>query len=146
MKLNVFATATLFGSLLLSPAHAQVTGKIEGNIPFNFAVGNEVLPAGNYVVRPTTTAQGILALENLDHKAIAIMFLAAPVQAGPAQKTKLVFHRYGNTYFLSQVWQGFGNDGLQLIPSKAERATAERMAAATTPHKAELASATFHRK
>jgi hypothetical protein len=146
MKLSVFATATLFGSLLLPPAHAQVIGAIQGKIPFDFAVGNKVLPAGNYVVRQTGTTQGVLALQNADHKAITIMFLASPVQAGSAEKTKLVFHRYGNTYFLSQVWPGLGQDGSQLIPSKSERAAAERMAAVTRPGKPELASATFHRK
>jgi hypothetical protein len=131
--------------LLLPVAHAQVIGTIHGNIPFNFSVGNRVLPAGNYTVSSLST-QGVLKLQNHDHSAIAIMLLSSPVQASSEQKTKLVFHRYGGTYFLSQVWRGYGNDGVQLQPSKAERATAERMAAATPPRKAELASAAFQQK
>lgn len=146
MKLNVLATATLLSSLLLPLAHAQVNRAIHGNVPFTFNVGNTAFPAGNYVVRSTTAGQNVLAIESLDHRAAAIMFLSSQIQSGSGQKTKLVFHRYGDTYFLSQVWQGFGNDGVQLMPSKAERATAERMAAATPPRKAELASAAFHQK
>jgi hypothetical protein len=145
MKLNVLATAAVFGSLLLPVAHAQVIGTIQGNIPFNFSVGNRVLPAGNYTVSSLST-QGVLKLQNHDDSAIAIMLLSSPVQASSEQKTKLVFHRYGGTYFLSQVWRGYGNDGVQPQPSKAERATAERMAAATPPRKAELASAAFQQK
>ena len=145
MKLNVLATAALFGSLLLPVAHAQVIGTIQGNIPFNFSVSNRVLPAGNYSVSALST-RGVFKLQNRDHNAITIMFLSSPVQASSEQKTKLVFHRYGDTYFLSQVWRGYGDDGVQLQPSKTERVTAERMATAAKPHKVELASAPFHHK
>jgi hypothetical protein len=139
MKLNVLATAALFGSLLLPVAHAQVIGTIQGNIPFNFSVSNRVLPAGHYSVSALSTR--VFKLQNRDHNAITIMFLSSPAQASSEQKTKLVFHRDGDTYFLSQVWRGYGIDGVQLQPSKTERATAERMAAAAKPHKVELASA-----
>jgi hypothetical protein len=61
----------------------------------------------------------------------------------PAQNTSLIFHRYGSTYFLSQVWQGGGQNGQQLTLSKAERVTARQMAALATPHNVELASVSF---
>jgi hypothetical protein len=38
---------------------------------------------------------------------------------------KLVFNRYGNQYFLSQVWAAGSDSGHQLRPSKAEREIAK---------------------
>jgi hypothetical protein len=33
----------------------------------------------------------------------------------------LVFHRYGNQYFLSQIWDGRSNAGIELPESKREK-------------------------
>jgi hypothetical protein len=43
-----------------------------------------------------------------------------------AHKARLVFHRYGNTYFLAEVW-GPGNDGRQLPTTSQEREMAARI-------------------
>jgi hypothetical protein len=145
MKFKIFTTATLFGLLLVPLAHAQVTGPIQGNIPFQFQVGETVLPAGEYVVsRNGPAGQLFLAIRGLDQKTGAILFMAPPQLTGSAQDTKLVFHRYGSTYFLRQVWQGFGQSGNELSLSKTERVIARQMAALATPHKVELASVSFH--
>jgi hypothetical protein len=146
MKLKIFTTATLFGLLLLPLAHAQVIRPIQGNIPFNFQVGETVLPAGEYVVsRNGPAGQIFLAIRGLDQKTGAILFLASPELTRSAQNTSLTFHRYGSsTYFLSQVWQGGGQNGNRLPLSKAERVTARQMAALATPHTVELASVSFH--
>jgi hypothetical protein len=146
MKLSIFATATLFGLSLVPLAHAQVTSPIRGNIPFDFQVGNTVLPAGTYVVSRLSTSnpQGVLTLRGLHQKqGKTIMFSTDLTQANSGQNTKLVFHRYGSTYFLSQVWQGFGQIGNALYPSKTERVIAHQMAALAKPRNVELASVSF---
>src|SRR4051812_22983011 len=121
MKLKVFTTATLFGLLLVPFAHAQVNMPIQGNIPFNFQVGETEFPAREYVVRPNTNSQMTLILRGLDRKTGAILISAPTAVIKSAQNTKLVFYRYGSAYFLSQVWQGGGQNGQELVPSKAER-------------------------
>jgi len=141
MKLKIFTTATLFGLLLVPFAHAQVTAGLHGNIPFQFQVGETVLPAGEYVVSRNGLTN--LAIRGLDRKTTPILFMAATGIIKPAQNTSLIFHRYGSTYFLSQVWQGGGQNGQQLVVSKAERVTARQMAALATPHNVELASVSF---
>jgi hypothetical protein len=149
MKLKIFTTATLFGLLLLpSLAHAQVSASLQGNIPFQFQVGETVLPAGEYVVSQIANSQAGLILRGSDRKTGAILF-NAPATLGnsvnkPAQNAKMVFHRYGDSYFLRQVWQGGGQNGNELSLSKAERVIAHQMAALATPHKVELASVSFH--
>jgi hypothetical protein len=145
MKFKVSTTATLFGFLLLLPlAQAQVSQSIRGNVPFSFRVGDTVLPAGQYVVRPLSSGSAALQIQSSEAKGKSIMCLANSATANSAQKSKLVFHRYGDTYFLSQVWPGNGlSTGSQFRPSKAERAIANQMAAAGRPHTMELASVAF---
>jgi hypothetical protein len=146
MKFKVFAAGSLFVWLLLPMAQAQVNVGLDGNVPFEFHIGNMVLPAGNYIVRPISGfSPSILTIQALDQTARMILFVCpSRTQAGSAQITRLVFNRYGSTYFLSEVWQGFGSVGLQLGLSKAERIMAREMARAARPHNTELASVVFN--
>jgi hypothetical protein len=145
MKFKIFAVGSLLGLSLLPIAQAQVTVGLDGNVPFAFHIGDVVLPAGNYSLRPSTVSPSILSIQASDQPAGTIMFpCSIRIQAASAQNTHLVFNRYGNTYFLSQVWEGIGsNRGLQLVRSKAERMTVREMVAAARPHKTELASVVF---
>jgi hypothetical protein len=145
MKFKVSTVAAVFGFLLLLPfAHSQVSQSIQGNVPFNFRVGDSVLPAGQYIVRPLRSGSAVLQIQSSEPKGKGIMCLSNQVQANTQQGAKLVFHRYGDTYFLSQVWTGSGlSTGSGIKPSKAERAMAHQMAAARSPHGVELASVAF---
>jgi len=145
MKFKLSTAATLFGFLLLMPlAHGQTSQSIQGYVPFSFQVGDTVLPAGQYVIGAIWSGSAALRIQNSEPKGKTIMFLANSVQASSAQNAKMVFHRYGSTYFLSQIWSGSGqNTGSGLRPSKAERAIAHEMAAAGRPHNMELASVAF---
>jgi hypothetical protein len=83
-------------------------------------------------------------IQSSEAKGKSIMCLTSSVQANSAQNPKLVFHRYGSTYFLSQIWEGNGlRTGTQLMQSKAERVIAHQMAATRGPHNVELASVAF---
>ena len=145
MKFKFSRTATLFGFLLLLPlAQAQVSQSIQGNVPFAFQVGNTVLPAGEYIVHPLRSGSPALQIQSSEAKGKTIMCLSVPTQTTSAQEPRMIFHRYGSTYFLSQIWSGGGlNTGSEFAPSKAERAMARQMAAAGRPHSMELASIAF---
>jgi hypothetical protein len=141
MKLRILANATLLGSMLLPLAQAQITVGLKGNIPFEFRVKDTTLPAGEYTVTRLSGGTQVLIMKNSNRKVRSVNFLSNGVRAKSIQSSKLVFHRYGRTYFLSQVWQGLGqNDGLQLVQSKEERTIAHQMAASPQHQKVELAS------
>jgi len=107
------------GSAALT-AKAQSTYGVRANVPFEFNVGDKTLPAGKIRVREMTTNSGALAISNLDKGQHAIR-IAHAVNPNKADQAKLVFRRYGNRYFLAQVWIP-GYDGLELNKSKSERA------------------------
>jgi hypothetical protein len=71
-------------------------------VPFSFKVGNKVLPAGEYKI---TADNQVVRVQKTDGKANAITLtqrtrVASQIESDP----KLTFRRYGDQYYLSQVW------------------------------------------
>lgn len=73
------------------------------NIPFQFMVGERAYPAGEYLVTsviPERTLRISSAAGNL-----AAFVTVEPLYAQrPSASNHLVFNRYGNSYFLEEVW------------------------------------------
>jgi len=96
------------------------------NIPFNFIVGGKTLPAGEYTVEPNRKdSHNVWLVQSRDGHASAF-FTTMPVRASETQeKTKFVFHKYGDQYFLSQIWTPGGNSGRELLMPRLEREVAK---------------------
>ena len=106
--LKTFALVGFLSMLAAASVHAQTRNTIEANIPFDFAVGDAQLKAGQYIVRAFA-----LAPRNIE-------------RPSNHASEKLVFHLYGDMYFLSEAWiNGSGNG---LYPSKAERGVGRELA------------------
>jgi hypothetical protein len=56
----------------------------------------------------------------------------------PTDKTKLVFNRYGDRYFLSQIWMNGATLGHQLPKSSREKEIAKDMARNLTQEQVEV--------
>jgi hypothetical protein len=116
MKKQVLGFSTILSLLLVLTAsvHAQSTrGRI--NIPFSFTVGQKTLPAGEYLIVPNRQdSLNIWTLEAKNGNA-RVVFNTIPVRARQTQEeTKLVFYKYGDQYFLSQVWTAGDDTGREL--------------------------------
>lgn len=99
-------------------AHAQSSRPVLSNVPFEFVVGDATLPAGEYrISRPFGNA---LTIQTVDANAAAIR-LTNEIQSGKSKHPRLVFRRYGERYFLAEVWNGDAS-GRQLLKSRQERA------------------------
>jgi hypothetical protein len=73
------------------------------NVPFAFTVDNQTLPAGQYYVVSVTPERAI-RLSSADGKHSATVNDLPNYASMPSANSRLVFHRYGNEYFLAQVW------------------------------------------
>jgi len=73
------------------------------NIPFAFAVENHFLPAGEYLVL-TVTPERSIRIAGTDGKHSAIVNTLPNYASSPSANSRLVFHKYGDEYFLAQVW------------------------------------------
>jgi hypothetical protein len=130
-KQTLRAIAMLSFLLLLAvlPTHAQSTNNIVVTVPFDFKIADKTLPAGEYIVRRSTqnTDEGLL-IRRTDSRAGAYV-LTTSIQAGETRKdSELVFHRYENQYFLSQVWTSGRSYGRELFKSGQERSLERQMA------------------
>jgi hypothetical protein len=71
-------------------------------VPFSFKVGDKVLPAGEYKI---TAENQIIRVQKTDGKETAVTLTqrtrGVNHNLGDA---KLTFRRYGDQYYLSQVW------------------------------------------
>lgn len=129
MKKQAFRSITILGLLLVMTAvsvHAQSERSKAINIPFNFIVGQKTLPAGAYTIEPNRRdSLNVWLVQSRDGRTSAL-FTTISVRASETQeKTKIVFHRYGDQYFLSQIWTPGGNSGRVLRMPRLERDVAK---------------------
>lgn len=137
--LMLIAAVALMAALV--SANAQSSGSVVADIPFEFAVGGKSLRAGEYSVRAFTANGDALLISNQNSNDDAIR-LTQSIQARIVpQKAKLVFHRYGQRYFLSEVWTAGERTGRQLQKSGEERAIEGQLAAISS--KSELARSSY---
>lgn len=121
--LILVAIIILAGAFTVS-AQAQSAGaqKVVANIPFAFNVGNTNLPAGKYtitVLNPTSDRK-TLQIRSTDGRSTAITQTTS-VTGNVSDDTKLVFNRYGSSYFFAQAQMAGETTGLAAHKSKAER-------------------------
>lgn len=89
-------------------------------IPFQFRMGASVLPAGQYTLIEDAQT-GYVVLANKGTNARAGLFAAASRSLTSADTCKLVFHRYGDRYFLAEVWSPNGGYLRKLPKTAAEQ-------------------------
>jgi hypothetical protein len=117
-----------FATAVASNAQSRVK-KIKADIPFDFVVGDKTLAAGEYLVGQITSGSdaGIL-VRSSDGSQKAIRLTNAVSVNAPQKKNVLTFRRYGDTYFLAQVWLSGSVSGREVLKSKAERSTGRELA------------------
>jgi hypothetical protein len=104
--------------LITSTLFAQTRqGDVVADVPFAFVVAGRTLPAGQYIVSGLNDNLEIHDRQN--HRVFVPAHSAQ--RSADENKSKMVFHRYGDTYFLSEVWVGGSSIGRALFPSRAER-------------------------
>jgi len=107
-------------------ANAQIDSdmRIQANVPFAFAVGDTTLPAGNYEIkRVDDNAPNVLELRSADGRT-SVIFETENAQTRDdqaASKTELVFNKFGDEYFFSQLWVSGSVSGSELPKSRMEK-------------------------
>jgi len=117
MKLMRSAFFGLGLLLAVSAAQAQ-DARVKANIPFDFVVGDRVMPAGEYTLEPAGSLGQAITIRSGESADMALTSRCAA--SGPSKSTKMVFHTLGGRYFLSQIWVEGYSQGRQLRASKLE--------------------------
>ncbi len=123
MKNPLFALIGLGLLLATASAYAQ-TGVVKANVPFNFIVNKTELPAGEYMVQNLGLAGSAITIQSTDRKVVTVIVPNACESLTVPMGSKLVFHRYGAQYFLSQIWAEGNSRGKELPRSGREKEVA----------------------
>jgi hypothetical protein len=124
--LSVVATLALIIPMAII-GFAGLSGRVSANIPFDFMVGGKEFKAGRYSVDRlfATSTADTLIIRSADNSEAA-NFNVNRVSDKSESHARLVFRRYGNQYFLGQVFDGQSSEGFGLLKSKAEREAAKK--------------------
>jgi hypothetical protein len=120
MRTKIFssiAMLSLFFVLASAGVQAQRPTGVEVNLPFDFTAGKATLKAGRYNIRKLSG--DVVSIRSEDGKRVIVN---APLTVGSRDSkggARLVFNRYGDNYFLTQVWLT-PEIGQQLFPTKSE--------------------------
>ena len=121
-KIGLLVVMTMIAAV--APTRAQsLENKLTANIPFDFIVGEKKLTAGEYRLQRAQQSAGdlILQISSRDGQSNITRLTFSVTTRDPQDKAKLVFHRYGNEYFLSEIWPAGGLTGRELPKSRSER-------------------------
>lgn len=120
---RILIAAGLIALLFVVNAYAE-TRLLRVEIPFRFIAGDQVLSAGVYRVS-VDPAFHRMELRNADGSAGTFISVYAAVRSPASDMGKLLFHGYGNTFFLQGIWAAGMTAGYELPASKAEREMAK---------------------
>jgi hypothetical protein len=117
-KQRLFSLLAAVVLLTAGSLNAQTSNPVKANIPFDFSAGGKHYSAGQYSVNAISD----LALAILGQGSESGFVSSRRAQSSsPSATTKLIFHQYGTSYFLYQIWVQGENSGRQLPMTRVEK-------------------------
>lgn len=89
----------------------------QAQVPFDFVVNGKTIPAGQCLIQSLDGLQTVLSISNGNRHDWVLPI--ADQSPNPGKNTALVFHRYGDRYFLVEIKRA-GKSGYQLRPPRLE--------------------------
>jgi hypothetical protein len=134
-------TGVLAIGALTSASHAVAQEGLAAkvDVPFAFQNGSQHLPAGTY--RIDLNSEHMIILRGTAPNAAGVA-MTNPEQRAKAQaKGTVVFRKYGDHYFLHEIWMPESTTGRKCVTSRAEQKEKELQIAETSaaPSNVELA-------
>ncbi len=112
-----FALVAVAALVTAVSAGAQDHG-LKANVPFNFTVNGDSLPAGNYTIG--SSSANVLSLKSQQGK-VNIWAIGMASTNEPGEPGTLLFHKYGDRYFLSEIRYPHSSTKVHLPTSRTEK-------------------------
>ena len=102
--------------------NAQIVDAIHARVDHSFVIGDQTLPPGDYTFRVTTNPdQSLMTAISENGRTSAQFLVRQSVDNHRSNHSELVFRKYGNTEFLSKIFEVGSKDGVAVTePSKQE--------------------------
>lgn len=124
MKRQLKTMAVILGLTVFAgagAAQAQIIGNLKSNIPFSFYVRGKLMPAGAYTIAELNSGSGAMEIRSADGKSAAIFLTVGKQEKDTEAPSELIFHKYGDKVFLSEIVEQGEIDGAQVVKSKMEK-------------------------
>ena len=118
-RLIGFLSVSTLAVALAAPLAAQ-TIRVTANVPFEFMVAGRSMPAGDYIVERGGGTSAI-RVSNGNAGVLALALNSSTSQQEQNGQALMIFHRYGDQYFLSRIVDGSRNNGVELPVSRTEK-------------------------
>ena len=125
--LLLFAIA-VFATALTTNASGQTGKTIRANVKFDFQIGDRIYPAGEYRIESISWHDNILLIRNVSDANKTEFIVANHSNAGKRQTPRLAFHKYGESYFLTQIFLDSGVRGYSITPSRRQLESEKHLA------------------
>jgi hypothetical protein len=113
----------------LATASAQTPGhNLTVKVPFEFSVGDKTLPAGDYLISRLSSDGTTVRISNQESDRNIARQTRSIQSSQPKEQSVLVFRRYGDQYFLAQVWLVGETTGREITPSASEKSLDNELA------------------
>jgi hypothetical protein len=116
MKLNL--SLAILAAALTGPGLFAQSMNYRADVPFNFQIGETQMPAGHYSVKET---RGILTVAEANGKKSVFRLTMPAERRSVTPDAKLAFNRYGDDYYLTNVWTAGSREGQALVQGKHEK-------------------------
>ena len=114
-----FAISLLTAASLMAQAGAFAQSRLEATIPFNFTVGEHELPAGTYAIDHIMPR--LISVRGWNgNKVVGAVAPIISSEIDSKDSCKLIFNKYGDHYFLSEIHAGEGEVTGKFARSKHE--------------------------
>lgn len=117
---NLRAVLCALTVLLMAAAVQAQETKVKANIPFDFMVGDRAYPAGEYSLKSVAGNGTVIEIASMEEGELAHVGSITCSSTTPAKKSKMVFHRVGENYYLYRVWIEGNLDGREFTKSRRE--------------------------
>jgi hypothetical protein len=106
----------------LSPAlTAQITNAIQAHVNHSFIIGEKTLPPGDYTFRMMEGSDlSLMTVTAGNGKGVAVFHVQEAIDNHRPRHSELVFKRYGNTEFLSKIFEVGSKTGVGLTETSKE--------------------------
>jgi hypothetical protein len=135
---RTLATALLTAASLMAPAGAFAQSRQQATIPFSFTVGQRLMPAGTYVI--AHVGPDVISVRGWKGKELlSVMTLVTAADEVRKNPDELIFHKYGDQYFLSEIRGAVGESTGKLRTSELEQRAQRLQAAVAKQDRTEIA-------
>jgi hypothetical protein len=120
-RLIGFLSVSTLAVALAAPLAAQ-TIRVTANVPFEFMVAGRSMPAGDYTAGSFgSNISDAIQVSNGNTSVLALGMHSSTTAQEQTGQALMIFHRYGDQYFLSRIVDGSRNSGLELPVSRTEK-------------------------